>query len=135
MSRSPRKALTSALTVAVLAAGSLTLATGAAEAAVIPPCDSPPLTGCVLIENHTRNVNSVRLRTTQPNGRVWTRCLTGTRPGRESAYPDVWFSGRDWVVTTGYTGTRCESGSKVSVRTNWTQPDAYQYWTLDLYQN
>ncbi|HEY8983439.1 MAG TPA: hypothetical protein VIU15_28145 [Streptomyces sp.] len=135
MSRSPRKTLTGALAVAALAGGSLALATGTASATVIPRCDSPPLTGCVQIENQSHNVNSVRLQVIEPNGHSWTRCLTGTNPGRTSAYPTVWFANHDAVFTTGYSAGHCEGWSKVNdLRPHWDQPDAYQYWILTLRQ-
>ncbi|MHC5908542.1 hypothetical protein ACVNF4_32375 [Streptomyces sp. S6] len=134
MSRSPRKTLTGALAVAALAAGSLTLATGVASAST-PICSSPPLTGCVQINNQTHNVHSVRLQVIEPNGHSWTRCLIGTAPGRETAYADVHFANHDSVFTTGYSAGNCEGWSKVNdLHPNWQTPDAYQYWTLNLYQ-
>lgn len=130
-----RKRLAGALAVAAVAAGSLTLATGEAGAYSVPRCDSPPLTGCVGISNHTGNVHSFRLQVIEPNGHSWTRCLTGTQPGRDSWYPDVWFANHDGVFTTGYSGGNCEGWSKVgNLHPSWTSPDAYQYWVLNATQ-
>lgn len=90
--------------------GSLTMAASEASAS---GCDSPVFTGCVLINNGTRDVHSFRLQVIQPNGHSWSRCLTGTRPGgNTSYYPGVWFSQRDAVFTTAYTGGNCEGWSK-----------------------
>ncbi|GAA3808881.1 hypothetical protein GCM10022403_048710 [Streptomyces coacervatus] len=130
MSRSLRKRIAGALAVVALAGGSLTMASGEASAA--STCNSPPLTGCVQIQNGTYNVRSVRLYVTEPNGHAWTRCLTGTTPlGHISYYPDVWFSGRDAVNTTAYTGGNCEGWSKTdNWHYRWVGPDQNQWWIL-----
>ncbi|WP_217213788.1 hypothetical protein [Streptomyces sp. AC550_RSS872] len=131
MSRSLRKRLAGALAVAALAGGSLTLSAGQASAA--PECHSPVFTGCVRINNGTWKVHSFRLTVVQPNGRSWNRCLTGTRPnGTQTNYPDVWFSQRDAVFTTAYTGNNCEGWSKTDdPHMRWTGPDQGQWWSLN----
>lgn len=134
MSRSLRKRIAGALAVAAIAGGSLTLTAG--EASAVPTCNSPALTGCVQINNNTRDIHSYRLQVIQPNGHSWTRCLIGVRPGGwTSRYPGVWFSYRDAVFTSVYTGNNCEGWSKTSnVRMRWDGPNEEQWWVLSATQ-
>ncbi|MET9970958.1 hypothetical protein ABZZ80_34890 [Streptomyces sp. NPDC006356] len=133
MSRSLSKKLTGVLGAAGIALASLTLS--AAPASAVPDCNSPVFTGCVWIDNYTKDVHSFRLDVTQPNGKKWNRCLIGTKPNRHtSTYPRVWFSNKDRVSVTAYTGGRCEGWSKTSNwHGKWVGPSQYQWWVLKAY--
>ncbi|MFF7265483.1 hypothetical protein ACFZCL_35095 [Streptomyces sp. NPDC008159] len=109
MSRSFRKRIAGALTVAALAGGSLTLAAG--EASASPNCTSPVFTACVKIVNQNTEAYSWRIDVTQPNGHRWTRCLVGNQPHETSSWTNVWFSGSDRMSIKAYRGRNCESWS------------------------